>query len=122
MMRQVYNRQGHLVKPLRAILLFAAMLLFIFTVVFRMVESDSFSTAMATLIESILIVAFFIFLGLFIAYFLYFIHDKIRQRARSKQIYSIFGDLSAKDVSACKPDRAEAKRDLGEKAESRPNS
>ena len=121
-MRQVYNRQGHLVKPLRAILLFAAMLLFIFTVVFRMVESDSFSTAMATLIESILIVAFFIFLGLFIAYFLYFIHDKIRQRARSNQIYSIFDDLSANDESACKPDRTDVERDLDEKAESRPHS
>ena len=121
MMRQVCNRQGHLVNPLRMILLFAAMLLFIFTVVFRMVESDSFSTAMAALIESILIVAFFIFLGLFIAYLLYFIHDVIRQRARSNQIYSMFDDLSAKDKSACKPDHTEVERNLDEKAESRPN-
>ena len=121
MMRQVCNRQGHLVNPLRAILLFAAMLLFIFTVVFRMVESDSFSTAMAALIESILIVAFFIFLGVFIAYLLYFIHDKIRQRAKSDQVYSMFGDPSANDEPACKPDRADVERDLDEEAESRPN-
>lgn len=121
-MRQVYNRQGHHLHPLRMILFIAALLLFIFTVVFRMIESDSFSTAMATLIESILVVAFFIFLGIFIAYLLYFIHDKIRQRAQSDQAYSMFGEPSANDGSARKPDRTKSERDLDEKVESPPNS
>ncbi len=121
-MRQVCNRQGHLVNPLRAILFLAAMLLFIVTVVFRMVESDSFSTAIAALIESILIVAFFIFLGIFIAYLLYFIHDRIRQGAKSDQTLSMFGNPSANDQSAYKPGRTEINGDLDEKAESQPNS
>ena len=123
MMRQVCNRQGHLVNPLRAILFFAALLLFIFTVVFRMVESDSFSAAMAALIESILIVAFFIFLGIFIAYLLYVIHDKIHQGAtKSDQVYSMFDDPPANDKSACKPDPNKIEGDLDETAESQPNS
>ncbi len=122
MMRQVCNRQGHLINPLRAILFLAAMLLFIFTLVYRMVKSDSFSTALATLVESLLIVTFFIFLGIVIAYLLYFIHDRIRQGSRSDQVDSIFGDPSADNGAECKPDCADMGLDPDEKAESQPNS
>ena len=121
-MRQVCNRQGHVVIPLRAILFFAAMLLFIFTVVYRMVKSDSVSTAMATLIESLLIVAFFIFLGILIAYLLYFIHDRIRRGAKSESVYGIFDTPANDRSSACKPDVAEAGPDPDENAESGLNS
>lgn len=79
MMRQVLNERGRILRPLQAILFFAAMLLFIFTVVYRMIKSDNFSTAVATLVESLLIVALFIFLGVVVAYLLYFIHERIHK-------------------------------------------
>ena len=122
MARQVTNRQGHRVIPLRAILFFAAMLLFIFTVVYRMVKSNSFSTAVASLIESLLIVAFFIFLGILIAYLLYIIHDRFRQGARSDPVYGMFDTPAADDKSASQPDDAEIGLDSDEKAESGLNS
>ncbi|MDJ0984281.1 MAG: hypothetical protein QNJ26_01965 [Desulfobacterales bacterium] len=122
MMRQVCNHQGHVVIPLRAILFFAAMLLFIFTVIYRMVKSDSVSTAMATLIESLLIVAFFIFLGILIAYLLYFIQDRFRHGAKSDPVYGIFDTPTSDNKSASKPNGAEAGTDSDENAESGLNS
>ena len=121
-MRQVCNRRGHVVIPLRAVLFFAAMLLFIFTVVYRMVKSNSFSTAMATLIESLLTVAFFIFLGILIVYLLYFIHDRIRHGAKSDPVYGLFDTPTRDSSSACMPDGAEAGPDSDENAESGLNS
>lgn len=122
MMRQVCNRQGRMISPLQAVLFFAALLLFIFTVVYRMVKSDSFSTAVATLIESLLMVAFFIFLGIVIAYLLYFLHERIRQGSSRRQAYHILGDTSTDNESACKPDRDDIGLESDEKTESRPNS
>jgi predicted PurR-regulated permease PerM len=122
MMRQVCNRQGHLINPLRMILLLAAMLLFICTVVYRMLKSDSVSNAMAILIESLLIVAFFIFLGIIIAYLLYFIRDRIRQGAKSSPVYGMFGQPSADDKATPKPDRSEMGINSDERAESQLNS
>ena len=122
MLQQVCNRQGHVVITLRAILFFAAMLLFIFTVVYRMVKSDSVSTAMATLIESLLIVAFFIFLGILIAYLLYFIHDRIRHGAKSDPVYGVFDTPTKDSNSACKPKDTDVGSDSDENAESGLNS
>lgn len=111
-----------MINPFQAILFFAALLLFIFTVVYRMLKSDSFSTAVATLIESLLMVAFFIFLGIVIAYLLYFLHERIRQGSSRRQAYHILGDTSTDNESACKPDRDGIGLESDEKTEFRPNS
>ena len=104
MTRQVQNQQGRIINPLHTILFVLAFLVFIFTVVYRMVKSESFSTAMATLIESLLIVSFFIFFGILLAYLFYFIHERIRRGSRRRQLWDMFVDLSARSESACKPD------------------
>ncbi len=122
MLRQVCNRQGRMIKPLQAIIFLAAMLLFIFTVVYRMVKSDSFSTALATLIESLLIVAFFIFIGIVSAYLLYFIYHRIRQGSNRHQMQRLFGEASADNNASGNPDGAEIALEAREKAESQPNS
>jgi hypothetical protein len=75
MTRQVQNQQGRIINPLHTILFVSALLVFLFTVVYRMVKSESFSSAMATLVESLLIVSFFIFFGILLAYLFYFIHE-----------------------------------------------
>jgi amino acid transporter len=62
MTQQAHNQQGRMLNPFKTVLLISALLLFIFTVVYRMVKSASFSNAVATLVESLLIVFFFIFL------------------------------------------------------------
>ena len=77
MMRQIDDRQGRMINPLQVGLLLTALLVFIFTVVCRMVKSASFSNALATLIESLLAVAFFILFGILVAYLCYFIYQKI---------------------------------------------
>jgi predicted PurR-regulated permease PerM len=104
MTRQVQNRQGRIINPLHTILFFSALLVFIFTVVYRMAKSENFSTAMATLVESLLIVSFFIFLGLFLAYLFYFIHERIRQGSRHQQLWDMFVDPSVDNASTGKPD------------------
>ncbi len=121
MIRQVCNRQG-LIKPLPAIIFLAAMLLFVFTVVYRMAKSDSFSTALATLVESLLIVAFFIFIGIVGAYLLYFIYERIRQGSNRRQIYRLFSEPSADDDAVSKPGQGEIGHESREEAESQPNS
>ena len=50
MTRQVKNQQGRIINPLHSILFISAMLVFIFTVVYRMAKSESFSTAVAALV------------------------------------------------------------------------
>ena len=103
MTRQVHNRQGRIINPLHTILFVSALLVFIFTVVYRMVKSENFSTAMATLVESLLIVSFFIFLGIFLAYLFYFIHEKIHRGSRHKQLWDMFVDPSGRNAIAGKP-------------------
>ena len=103
MTRQVQNRQGRIINPLHTILFVSALLVFIFTVVYRMARSENFSTAMATLVESLLIVSFFIFFGLFIAYLFYFIHERIRQGSRHRQLWDMFVDPSGRNAIAGKP-------------------
>ena len=102
MTRQVQNRQGRIINPLHTILFVSALLVFIFTVVYRMARSENFSTAMATLVESLLIVSFFIFFGLFIAYLFYFIHERIRQGSRHRQLWDMFIDPSGRNAIAGK--------------------
>ena len=104
MTRQVQNRQGRITNPLHRILFVSALLVFIFTVVYRMAKSENFSTAMATLVESLLIVSFFIFLGLFLAYLFYFIHERIRSGSRHRQLWDMFVDPSARNTSTGESD------------------
>lgn len=104
MTRQVKNQQGRIINPLHSILFISAMLVFIFTVVYRMAKSESFSTAVAALVESLLIVSFFIFLGIFLAYLFYFIHEKIHQGSRHKQLWDMFVEPSTRNVTAGKSD------------------
>ncbi len=102
MTRQVHNQQGRMLNPLQAVLFFSALLVFIFNVVYRMVKSESFSQALATLVGSLLIVAFFIFLGMLLAYLIYFIYQRFRQGSRRQQVYNMFD--SGSGGSACTPD------------------
>ena len=104
MTRQVRNQQGRMVKPLQAVLFISALLVFIFTVIYRMVKSASFSNAMATLIESLLIVAFFIFFGILLSYLIYFLYQKFRQGPRHQQMYNEFNFSSGSGESVCTPD------------------
>jgi predicted PurR-regulated permease PerM len=122
MTRQVQNRQGRMINPLQAILFFSALLVFIFTVVYRMVKSESFSSAIATLVESLLIVSFFIFLGILLAYLIYFIHERIRQGSRRQQRWDLFGDPATRDESAGKPDQNTLGLEPNDEVESQPNS
>ena len=104
MTRQVHNQQGRMVKPLQAVLFISALLVFIFTVVYRMVKSASFSNAMATLVESLLIVAFFIFLGILLSYLIYFIYQRFRQGSHHQQMYHMFDNRSGNEESASTTD------------------
>ena len=122
MTRQVQNQQGRLINPLHAILFVSALLVFIFTVVYRMVKSESFSSALATLVESLLIVSFFIFLGILLAYLFYFIHERIHRGSRRQQLWDMFVCPSARDESARKPDPNTIGLEPKDEVESQPNS
>ena len=111
-----------MIKPLQTILFLAAMLSFIFTVVYRMVKSGGISTALATLVESRLIVAFFIFIGIVVAYLLYFIYDRVRRGPDRHQIYHFFSEHGVGDEAAYKPGGDKMGHEPSEKAESLPNS
>jgi predicted PurR-regulated permease PerM len=122
MTRQVQNQQGRIINPLHSILFVSALLVFIFTVVYRMVKSESFSAAMAALVESLLIVSFFIFFGILLAYLFYFIHERIHKGSRRQQLWDMFVDPSAQDESACKPDPQTLGLEPSDEVESQPNS
>ena len=79
-MQQVDHRQGHMIHPWQAVLFFSALLIFILTVAYRMLKSASFSNALATLVESLSIVSFFILLGILLAYFFYLIIKRRKQK------------------------------------------
>ena len=104
MMRQVNDRQGRMINPLQVVLFISALLVFIFTVVYRMVKSASFSNALATLVESLLIVAFFIFFGILLAYLFYFIYQKIFKRVHRLQVHPMFDSSYGRDKAASKAD------------------
>jgi hypothetical protein len=87
-----------------------------------MAKSESFSSAMAALVESLLIVSFFIFFGILLAYLFYFIHERIRQGSRRRQLWDMFVDPSARDASECKPDPDTLGIEPHDEVESQPNS
>jgi len=122
MTRQVQNRQGRIINPLHAILFVLALLVFLFTVIYRMAKSESFGTAMATLVESLLVVSFFIFLGILFAYLIYFIYEKIRRRSPRRHPGDTFVDPSARDEPACKPDFRNIAPEPGDEVKSPPHS
>ena len=122
MTRQVYNQQGRMIKPLQAVIFISALLVFIFTVVYRMVKSASFSHAVATLLESLLIVALFIFLGILLTYLIYFIYKWFRQGSRRQQVYNMFDYSSDYGESACTPDSHEIYLAPDNEVEPRPDS
>ena len=122
MTRQVQNPQGHIIKPLHATLFVLVLLVFIFSVVYRMVKSESFNTAMATLFESLLIVSFIIFLGILFAYLIYFLHERIREGSRRPPMGDMFADPTARDEPACKPDSHAIGLESSDEVKSQPNS
>lgn len=122
MTRQVHNQQGPMIKPLQAGLFVSALLVFIFTVVYRMLKSASFSQAMATLVESLLVVAFFIFLGVLLTYLLYFIYDRLHKESRHRPAHNMFDSSSGRDEAACQPDHNSIKPELKNEVEHHLNS
>ena len=121
MTRQVHNQQGRMLNSWKTVLFASALLMFIFTVVYRMVKSPSFSNAVAALVESLLIVFFFIFLGILIAYLLYFIHQRFHQGAR-QQTNHMFDFSSGHKATADKPDPKTVEFEPDDEIESSPDS
>ena len=122
MTRQVKNQQGRIINPLHSILFISAMLVFIFTVVYRMAKSESFSTAVAALVESLLIVSFFIFSGILLAYLFYFIYERIHRGPRRERLWGVFVDPSTRDESTCKHKPDAQGLEPGDEVETQPNS
>jgi predicted PurR-regulated permease PerM len=122
MTRQVQNRQGRIINPLHTILFVSAFLVFIFTVIYRMAKSESFSTALATLVESLLIVSFFIFFGILLAYLFYFIHERLRRGSQHQQLWDMLFYPSVRNESAGKSDPNSMGLEPNDEVESRPNS
>jgi predicted PurR-regulated permease PerM len=102
MMRQVDDRQGRMINPLQVVLFLAALLIFIFTVVYRMIKSASFSNAVATLVEYLLILAFFILLGILLAYLFYLIYQRLLKGTHRLQSHPMFDSSSGRDKAASK--------------------
>ena len=123
MTRQVItNQQGRMINPLQAVLFIAALLVFIFTVFYRMAKSGSFSHAMATLVESLLIVSFFIFLGILLSYLIYFIYQRFHRGSRHQQVYHMFDESPQNGESACTSDTNALGLESNDEVESQPNS
>jgi amino acid transporter len=122
MMRQLDDRQGRMVNPLQVVLFFSALLVFIFSVVYRMVKSASFSNALATLVESLLVLAFFIFFGILLSYLFYFIYQKVFKGAHHLQDHPMFDSSSGPVDAASDPDHCPIASESKNKVESQTNS
>ena len=118
MVRQLGNRQGRMINPLQMVLFFSALLIFIFTVVYRMVKSASLNNALATLFESLLILALFILLGVLLAYFFYSIYQKIFKETHRLQSHPISNPSHGIDNTASKRDRNHSEPEPKNKVES----
>jgi predicted membrane protein len=105
MTRQVHNQQGRRINPLQAVLFIAALLAFIFTVVYRMMKSATFSNALATLVESLFSVAFFLFLGMLLVYMIYLLYERFHHGSRRPDVHDMFDDNCSQEPSPSKPDR-----------------
>ena len=122
MTRQAHNQQGRMLNPWKTVLFVSALLMFVFTVVYRMVKSASFSNAVAALVESLLIVFFFIFLGILLAYLLYFIYKRFRQGFGRQQAHNMFDFSSGHEEPAGKPDLETVEFGPDDEIESSPDS
>ena len=119
---QAHNQQGRVLNPWKTVLFVSALLMFVFTVVYRMVKSASFSNAVAALVESLLIVFFFIFLGILLAYLLYFIYQRFHQGSGRRQAYNMFDSSSGHKEPAGKPDPETVEFGPDDEIESSPDS
>lgn len=119
---QAHNQQGRVLNSWKTVLFVSALLMFVFTVVYRMVKSASFSNAVAALVESLLIVFFFIFLGILLAYLLYFIYQRFRQGSDRPQAYNMFDFSSGHKEPAGKPDPETVEFAPDDEIESSPDS
>jgi predicted membrane protein len=122
MMRQIDDRQGRMINRLQVVVFLSALLVFIFTVVYRMIKSASLSNALATLVESLLILAFFILLGILLAYLFYFIYQKIHKSTRRLQSNHMFDSSAVRDKTAPKSGQSPMKFESKNGVESRVNS
>ena len=122
MTRQMDDRQGGMINPLQVVVFLSALLVFIFTVVYRMVKSASLSNALATLVESLLILAFFILLGILLAYLFYFIYQKIHRGTRRLQSNHMFGSSADRNKTAPQSGQSPMKFESKNGVESRVNS
>lgn len=122
MTRQAHTQQGRMLNPFKTGLLISALLMFVFTVVYRMVNSANFSNAVATLVESLLIVVFFIFLGILIAFLIYLIYRRFRQGSLRQKAYNMYDFSSGHEEPACKPDPKTVEFTPDDEKESRPDS
>jgi predicted PurR-regulated permease PerM len=122
MMRQVDGRQGRMINPLQVVLFISALLAFIFTVIYRMVKSASFSNALAIMVEYLLILAFFILLGILLAYLFYFIYQNMLKRTHHLQSHNMFDSSTGRDKVASKPDHSPIELESKKEVASRQNS
>jgi predicted PurR-regulated permease PerM len=122
MTQQVDDRQGRILNPLQVVLFFSALLVFILTVVYRMVKSASFSNALATLVESLLILAFFILLGILLAYLFYFIYKKTLRGTHGLQDHLTFDSSYGRDKAPSKPEHKPIEPESQKEVESQVNS
>ena len=122
MTRQVNSQQGRMLYSWKAVLFISALLVFVFTIVYRMAKSASFSNAVAALVESLLIVVFFIFLGILIAYLFYFIYQRFHQGPRRQQAYKMFDFSSGHHEPDGEPDSNTIEFGPDDEIESSPDS
>ncbi len=122
MTRQVDDRQGRMIHPLQMVLFFLALLVFIFTVVYRMLKSASFSNALASLVESLLILVFFILLGILLAYLFYFIYQKILKETHRLHSHPMSDSSYGRDKAASKSQHSSTKLESKNEVESHMNS
>ncbi len=121
-MRQVDSQQGRMLYSWKAVLFISALLVFVFTVVYRMLKSASFSNAVAALVESLWIVVFFIFLGILLAYLFYFIYQRFHQGSSRQQAYHMFDFSSGHHKPDGEPDPNMVEFGPDDEVESSPDS
>ncbi|MGD9042524.1 MAG: hypothetical protein PVG06_02365 [Desulfobacterales bacterium] len=122
MTRHVNSQQGRMLYSWKAVLFISSLLVFVFTVVYRMVKSASFSNAVAALVESLWIVVFFIFLGILLAYLFYFIYQRFHQGSHRQQTYHMFDFSSGRQEPDGDPDPNTIEFGPDDEIESSPDS
>ena len=87
-----------------------------------MIKSASLSNALATLVESLLILAFFILIGILLAYLFYFIYQKIRRGTRHRHSNHMLDSSTFGDKTTLKREQSPIKFESKNEVESRVNS